>query len=407
MTTELPARIKRLELTVGASRSGELLHESQYVYTYADDAAGQSGVSLLMPPTRLVYQDSELFPSMDMNMPEGYLFQRLLEMHPKQQLTKMHLLALIGSNGIGRVGFVLPQHAAAAAARPMSRAHILASAADERFFGELVNAYLSTGAGISGVQPKIMVPSRTTMPIPDLIVKAAGADYPGLAANEYLCMSAARHAGLLVPEFDLSVDGSIIVFDRFDVDSSGQRLGFEDIAALMALRVHDRLSQRKYHGSYESVAEVIRLMSSAPSEDLAAFYEQLALSVMVRNGDAHLKNFGMLYSTPQQVRLSPLFDVVTTAIYTMERPGNVEFVDRTLALKWRKGKRHASRAYPTTRELLEFGKEICGVSSPQQVIERIADAMAKTLAEAVHDERVPRTLLDPLREQWKIGMAYN
>jgi serine/threonine-protein kinase HipA len=30
--------------------------------------------------------------------------------------------------------------------------------------------------------------------------------------------------------------------------------------------------------------------------DLARFFEQLALSVMLRNGDAHLKNFGVLYT---------------------------------------------------------------------------------------------------------------
>src|SRR3990167_2510951 len=87
---------------------------------------------------------------------------------------------------------------------------------------------------------------HASMPIPDLIVKAAGADFPGLAANEYLCLGAAREAGIAVPRFDLSDDGQILVVDRFDIAEDGARIGFEDIAALMTLRVNDRLSTRKH-----------------------------------------------------------------------------------------------------------------------------------------------------------------
>src|SRR4029453_11400785 len=134
----------------------------------------------------------------------------------------------------------------------------------------------------------------------------------------------------------------ILVIDRFDIDEHGRRLGFEDIAALMALRVHDRFSARKYHGSYESVAEVIRLLSARPAEDLRRFFAQLVLCVCVRNGDAHLKNFGMLYTGHADARLAPMFDVVTTTIYKYERPGGFEDMDRTMALKWRRGRKHAS-----------------------------------------------------------------
>lgn len=55
------------------------------------------------------------------------------------------------------------------------------------------------------------------------------------------------------------------------------------------------------------------------SHELARFYEQLVFSIMLRNGDAHLKNFGVLYTHPGDARLAPMFDVVTTAIYRYER----------------------------------------------------------------------------------------
>jgi len=66
------------------------------------------------------------------------------------------------------------------------------------------------------MQPKIMVPDRPTIPIPSLIVKAASPANPGLAANEFLCLSAARRAGIEVPGFDLSDDGQLLLVDRSD-----------------------------------------------------------------------------------------------------------------------------------------------------------------------------------------------
>lgn len=403
---ELPERIKRLRVTMAGAASGELLRESRYVFKYDRDDEAQPAVSLLMPPATSVYEDGDLFPSMDMNLPEGFLFQQIVELFPKQPLTKMHLLALMGGNAIGRVGFELLERDRSAAPAPVTREALLHTPVNEQTFSELVRAYLSTGVGISGVQPKIMVPSRASLPIPDLIVKTSGPAYPGLAANEWLCLNAARAAGIAVPRFELSDDGQLLVLDRFDIGVSGERCGFEDIAALMTLRVHDRLSSRKYQGSYESVAQVISLMSSSPASDLAAFFEQLAFSVMVRNGDAHLKNFGMLYAHESDVRLSPMFDVVTTAIYRFERPGGFETEDRTLALKWRRGKHYTSRAYPDTAELVDFGRAVCGVSQPHEVIQRIAQAMSSTLQAAKTDGRVGAMLLEPMAAQWATGMHH-
>jgi len=407
---EFPERIKRLDVSVGSrperTRAGELLRESTYVFKYERDDVDQPAASLLMPPTIALYEDGDLFPSMDMNLPEGFLFQQILEMFPKRRLTKMHLLAMMGDNAIGRVGFAIPDNEPPRARQHLDRAMILRSTADQQFFRDLVDAYLSTGVGISGVQPKIMVPTRAALPVPDLIVKTAGTDFPGLASNEFLCLSAAKRAGIAVPGFDLSDDGSILVVDRFDIAEDGSRIGFEDIAALMTLRVHDRLSTRKYQGSYEAVAQVISLISSAPAPDLHSFFEQLAFSVMVRNGDAHLKNFAMVYTSARDARLSPMFDVVTTAIYPFERPGGVMDVDRTLALKWLNGKRHASRAYPTTDELLAFGRSVCGVSNPRAVVDRIAQAMGDTLHVARADERVDKSVLAKLQDPWHSGMAH-
>jgi len=259
------------------------------------------------------------------------------------------------------------------------------------------------------MQPKIMVPDRSTIPIPSLIVKSGSPAYPGLAANEYLCLLAALGAGIDVPTFALSDDGRLLILDRFDVlmhdDGSVERLGFEDIAALAGLRVRDVLSDRKYQGSYQRVAELLRQLQ-LPADNLHRYFEQVAFTVMVRNGDAHLKNFGVLYRSLGEPWLAPMFDVVTTAIYRYARyPGGPQLEDRTLALKLYAG-RHESRLYPTPDALLDFGRRVCGVAKPALVLERIAHSLRDTLEQARQDERIPASLLEAMRAKWEEGIAY-
>lgn len=408
----LPERIRSLEVDIGdASYAGQLLKTSFYEFRYLEPDPEQVTVSLLMSPRqKLTWQDANLFAPMDQNLPEGDLFMRIRELFPKQPMTPMHLLALAGRNGIGRLGYRLPGMPDVAAPRVMSKSELLRTRYTPEVFGEFVAAYLSTGAGIAGMQPKIMVPDQPTVPVPSLIVKAASPSYPGLAANEFLCLSAARRADIQVPEFSLSDDGQMLILERFDVvthdDGHIERLGFEDIAALAGLRVRDVLSDRKYQGSYQRVAELLRQMQ-LHSENLHRFFEQVALCIMVRNGDAHLKNFGVLYRSETQAWLAPLFDVVTTSIYRYTRyQGGPELEDKTLALKLFAG-RHGSRAYPTVEELHDFGRRVCGVSQPARVLERIAQAMRQTLLDARQDARVPASLLQTMEAAWQAGLHYS
>jgi serine/threonine-protein kinase HipA len=403
--TMLPERIRLLDVAVNGRPSGRLAHASTYTFDYRTDDARQPGVSLLMPPSALHFDgDGALFPAMDMNLPEGYLFMQIRALFPKQSITPMHLLALMGDNGIGRLGYQLPGAVPPVSCGVVSRADLLSHGNGPVLFQALMGAYLSTGAGISGVQPKIMVPDRVTVPVPTLIVKMAAERYPGLSANEFLCLSAARAAQIEVAPFDLSQDGSLLVIDRFDIAPDGTRLGFEDAAALMGQRVRDTLSDRKYHGSYERIAQALKLIN-LPAPELARFFEQVAFMVMVRNGDGHLKNFGVLYTTENDVRLAPMFDVVTTAIYTYQRyEGGPDLEDQTMALKLF-ARPKSTRTYPLPDELLDFGRRVCGVADPARVIERIAQAMMQTLEQHQKDPRIAPAVHEQMRTAWACGLA--
>ena len=179
----LPEKVKQLDVEIAGEPAGQLLKHSVHEFRYIDSNLDQPSLALLMPPTRPTYQDGDLFAVMDQSLPEGDLYLRLRAMFPKQQLTQMQLLAVIGSNGIGRLGFRLPGAARAAAPQVIDRKTLLGIRYAPEVFDELVRAYLSAGAGIAGMQPKIMVSDRITVPVPTIIVKAASPSYPGLSAT--------------------------------------------------------------------------------------------------------------------------------------------------------------------------------------------------------------------------------
>ena len=410
MSAELhmPARIKALEIDIDAEFAGLLSRESQYTFTYRADESGSyhgGWLSLLMNPDHSAVQSSNaMFPVLDMNLPEGYLYEQIRTRFPKQSITDMHLLLAVGTNGIGRNSARLPGVSARTSGATIDRATLLNCTDSLAMFPELVNAYLASGAGVSGVQPKIMLPDRASIPIPTLIVKSGPDHYPGLSANEFLALSAAEAAGIKVSRFDLSADGGLLVLDRFDIKADGPRLGFEDIPSLLGLQVRDKLDDRKYRGSYEAIANTLRNQFALAPTELEVFFRQVAFSILVRNGDAHLKNFGVLYASPNDIRLAPMFDVLSTSIYKYTRFGSgEEMEDKTMALKLRRNDK--TKTYPLPKDLIAFGRDVCGVERPHEFIVSAAEAMHSVLEKAAHDERISASLVAQLAEAWNYGFV--
>lgn len=93
----LPEKIRLLNVSIGdADNAGQLLRASTYEFRYLQPDPEQAVVALLMPAReQLTWQDGDLFPPMDQNLPEGDLFMRIRELFPKQPMTPMHMLALV------------------------------------------------------------------------------------------------------------------------------------------------------------------------------------------------------------------------------------------------------------------------------------------------------------------------
>lgn len=349
----------------------------KYHFGYDEQCPPQSAVSLSMPVVNEHYTSDykTLHPVFDMNLPEGALADRMRKEFSKviPHFDALALLKIVGKSQIGRLRFALPGESIADVPTEDLNA-LLAHDGAEGLFESLLSRY-AVHSGISGAMPKVMVRdierggelSRVTHRGATHIVKAWTDEFPRLAENEYFCMRAAMHAKLEVPDFELSKGGKFLVVKRFDLKNNNY-LGFEDFCVL-----NGKTASQKYDGSYENVTKRIKDFVSPEQvrPALASFFKALALSCALKNGDAHLKNFGVLYDNPESaVRLSPIYDLVTTTAYN---PSDI------LALTIGGTKR-----WPKTRTLMAFARTHCNLTdaSAKQLLGEVAEGLRYAAHEA-------------------------
>jgi serine/threonine-protein kinase HipA len=346
-------------------RAGILGQNDNYFFNYLPDTLVERLVSLTMPYRLQSWvSERELHPIFQMNLPEGALREAIRSAFAKVMVVDdIALLRITGGNQIGRNRFSLPDSEIPMInEKPESLDDILTYPDAVELFNELMARH-AEHSGISGVQPKVIVEAtdRATVTASSYIVKSWGNEYPQLAANEYFCMTAVKLAGLPVTDFSLSDNGGLFVMRRFDTAEEGKYLGFEDFCSLQALG-----TDMKYNSTYERAARTIKDFISPEhlSSAREQFFATLVLSVVVRNGDAHLKNFGVTYGHPQgAVMLAPVYDIVTTTAYLQK---DVPALHLAGTKKW----------WP--RKVLErFALQALSLPPKQatQIIDRVAEAV--------------------------------
>jgi serine/threonine-protein kinase HipA len=240
-------------------------------------------------------------------------------------------------------------------------------------FAHLLERF-ATYSGVSGVQPKVLVrddkaPEQLAHRGATHIVKAFdAAEYPELGANELICTAGAAAAGIRTARVRLSENRRFLVVERFDLASDGTYLGVEDFCVLDGRRAHGR-----YDGSYERIAR--RITDFVSPQALAAAREQYALLVVyactVGNGDAHLKNFSVLYRHAEDVvELAPAYDIDSTQVY-MPRD--------SLALTMQ-----GSKEFPRRERLIKFVRHATGKTekAATQLLDQVRAGAEAAIAEA-------------------------
>ena len=156
------------------------------------------------------------------------------------------------------------------------------------------------------------------------IVKTPDGNYPGLVANEAAVMRLAGELGIEVPEVHVrhrnqvdelgegawpSDEDEAYVVRRFDRTAEG-RVHIEDFAQVLG---RFGLGEGKYRSTVEAVAAIA--YRGRDHASLREMVRRTVFNLFVGNGDAHLKNWSLIYPDRKIARLSPAYDLVCTAIY--------------------------------------------------------------------------------------------
>lgn len=184
---------------------------------------------------------------------------------------------------------------------------------------------------LAGVQLKfsaLMEPSSgLTLPVSgvggDWIVKLPSPRFEAVPENEYAMMTLAKAVGIDVPEVRLVATADIgglprdlpeafgqsLAVRRFDRSGAGERVHIEDFAQVFG--VYPENKYRK--ASYGSIARVLWLESGEAA--VVEFTRRLVFNVLIGNGDAHLKNWSLIYADRRTPQLAPAYDLVSTVPY--------------------------------------------------------------------------------------------
>ena len=176
---------------------------------------------------------------------------------------------------------------------------------------------------ITGVQPKLSMhlargeknePDRLTLVgmAGNYILKPQAKIYPNLPENEDLTMHLAEIAGIHVVPHTLArmADGELCYLTkRVDRDALGKRIPMEDICQLS-----ERLTEYKYHSSYEQVAKIIKRYSNVGKLDLVNYWELVMFCWLTGNSDMHLKNFSLYMPNDGDWQLTPAYDLLAVRL---------------------------------------------------------------------------------------------
>ncbi|KAB7887058.1 type II toxin-antitoxin system HipA family toxin [Poseidonibacter ostreae] len=370
--------MKDIEVKIDNKKIGQLFFEknkNQYGFNYT---LNYKPISLIMPYKNSTYLwKYKLHPIFDMNIPEGYLFEIF-----KKYLTKEYgyiddflIFSYICTNIQSRLSY--KSFIDKKEFFTLDMDDVLENDSEDNFT-KIVSAFLDKNA-ISGVQPKTLaiLKDKESLSSKEYIIKTWGDEYPQLALNEYFCLKAIEKAGVIIPNLKLSKNNKFLLVERFNYEKETDSfLGFEELITLLG-----KNKDEKYSGSYEQIAKVIYSVTTNKIESMMSLYKLIIMNYLLRNGDAHLKNFGILYDKEiSNIWFSPAYDVVNTQVY---------FYKDKPALTM-----HGKKLWLGKKELVKFGINDCYLS--------------KEVANSVYDECILVLInsIDELKEYIKTNSDF-
>ena len=187
---------------------------------------------------------------------------------------------------------------------------------------ELASKVIRTSTSVTGVQAKLSLdidrgkknePSRFTIVglWGNYILKPQSPYYRCLPELEDVTMKMAEIARIKTARHSLIRfnDGELgYITLRMDRGKKGEKYSMLDMCQLT-----NRLTEHKYLGSYEQLAQTVVKYSRAPYLDVQKFWELVLFSWITGNSDMHCKNFSLL-DKGEGYHLSPAYDLLAVLL---------------------------------------------------------------------------------------------
>ncbi|WP_347093686.1 type II toxin-antitoxin system HipA family toxin [Sphingomonas parapaucimobilis] len=262
-------------------------------------------------------------------LPEGTLRDYLARRAGVKSVREYLLLAQLGGDLPGAVKAV-----------PVEARDVQPEDADEE--GVAAEAKRALRFSLAGVQLKFSALKNRgkngglTIPVSgtggDWIVKLPSARHPDVPENEFAAMSLASKLGIDVPDIELlpleTIDGlpdgitrygaSAYAIRRFDRTDTGP-VHIEDFAQVYGVYADDKYE----NASYRQILSVLAIAADEASS--VEFIRRLTYSVLIGNGDMHLKNWSLIYPDQRRPILAPAYDLLSTVAYIPEEDAALKF----------------------------------------------------------------------------------
>ena len=258
---------------------------------------------------------------------------------------------------------------------------------------------------LAGVQLKFsMLRKDRGMTLPmggkggDWIVKLPDNRYSQVPANEFSMMSWAQAAGIQVPAFHLvrvadleGLPAGITLREdlayavrRFDRPEPGRRVHMEDMAQVLNLYSYEKY--KKHH--YGTIANLLLKIAGYPA--LQEFLRRLVFIAAIGNGDAHHKNWSLLYPDGVHATLAPAYDLVSTIQY---------IPNETIALNLAKSKRFEDFSLASFEWLAK--KLLLGNEDVLPTVKAAVEATLQSWSDIRAELPIPEEFKRRIEEHWK------
>lgn len=208
--------------------------------------------------------------------------------------------------------------------------NILSDKELETFIKELPKKPLLTGAdgirlSLAGAQDKtavVLIDNKVALPYKNVptthILKPSISYLQETVENEFICLNAAKKAGIETPKAEIRDVNGIKYFlieryDRTEKENKIKRIHQEDFCQAMNI-----ISANKYQADdgpdFKKCIEILR-KTTKPAVEINKFVELMIFNYLIGNNDAHGKNFSILYKETGEIVFAPAYDILCSFVY--------------------------------------------------------------------------------------------